>query len=205
MKHDSHEYNKLDARLRGRSCCSKCNSVSWRDKHTMYDLHTSWQSRILWSTKDFALSNHTQQNPLEDLSWPYSFTCSMDNQTKRSGDFRAGCPRCLWICMKIENILRIQSSSNQKWYICESVFGTLTIAAVYVRAANLVHQQHEDKSQHQRDTDEGMELLMTVRMFVTRSYHRLCSFLIRRGHLGLTVSVVSCCTESNKKTVTICF
>lgn len=106
MKHDGHKDNELDASLGGGSCRSKCDSVSWKGKHVTSDfvqknLHAPRQSRILWSMKDFAIIQaNTTQNSLEDLFWLCSFTCGMNNQTKRSGDFRAGCPRRFWICTK---------------------------------------------------------------------------------------------------------
>lgn len=40
-----------------------------------------------------------------------------------------------------------------------------TFSVVDMRTAYLVHEQHEDEAQDQRDADAGMELLVAVLMF----------------------------------------
>lgn len=40
-----------------------------------------------------------------------------------------------------------------------------TFSAVHMRAAYLVHQEHEDEAQDQRHADAGVKLLVTVLMF----------------------------------------
>lgn len=40
-----------------------------------------------------------------------------------------------------------------------------TFSTVHMRAAYLVHQQHEDEAEHQRHADAGVELLVAVLVF----------------------------------------
>lgn len=66
----------------------------------------------------------------------------------------------------------------------------LTFSAVHVRTADLVHQQHEDKAQDQRNADAGVKLLVSVLVFPTGAQNRLHFSLGLRHLCSPTVSVI---------------
>lgn len=69
---------------------------------------------------------------------------------------------------------------------------TPTITAVHVRTADLIHQQHEDEAQHQRDANISVELLvtMTVPVFSTFSHNSFYNLLFRNFCFQLPVAMV---------------
>lgn len=76
---------------------------------------------------------------------------------------------------------------------------------MHVRAADLVHEQHEDEAQDQRDSDAGVKLLVAVFVFDT-SAESCCCFCISLclGHLhhsGLALSVMSCIYREKENTL----
>lgn len=82
--------------------------------------------------------------------------------------------------------------------------GGRTFSVVHVRTSDLVHQQHEDEAQHQRDTDAGVELLVAVLMAATGAQDCV-NFPLRLGHFHDTpvaVVMVSTCRgqEQNVRT-----
>lgn len=65
-----------------------------------------------------------------------------------------------------------------------------TFSAVHVRASNLVHQQHEDEAQHQRDADARVQLLVAV-LVAGGGDHGLVSVHLGLRHFhGASVAVV---------------
>ena len=65
----------------------------------------------------------------------------------------------------------------QSFCTAQKTLGPLTVSRMHMGAANLVHQQHEDKAQYERHTDVGMELrvVMAVLMFMGNWYY--CCFV----------------------------
>lgn len=77
---------------------------------------------------------------------------------------------------------------------------------MHVRTSYLVHQQHEDEAQHQRDADAGVELLVTV-LVCPAGTQGCIDFPLRLGHFhdpAVAVVMVSTCrgTESIRQTDT---
>lgn len=75
---------------------------------------------------------------------------------------------------------------------------------MHVRTSDLVHQQHEDEAQHQRDTDAGVELLVAV-LVAAAGAQDCVNFPLRFGHFHDTpvaVVMVSTCRgqEQNVRT-----
>lgn len=66
----------------------------------------------------------------------------------------------------------------------------LTFSAVNVRTAYLVHQQHKDKAQDQRNADAGVKLLVSVLVFPTGAQNRFDFSLRLRHFCSPTVSVI---------------
>lgn len=73
----------------------------------------------------------------------------------------------------------------------------LTVGAVDVRAADLIHQQHEDEAQHQRHADAGVQLLVAV--LVLAAHFHLCFGLRRLDDAGLAVAVVATCSDTEMR------
>lgn len=65
----------------------------------------------------------------------------------------------------------------------------LTFSAVNVRTAYLVHQQHKDKAQDQRNADAGVKLLVSVLVFPTGAQNRFDFSLRLRRFCSPTVPV----------------
>lgn len=73
-----------------------------------------------------------------------------------------------------------------------------TFGAVHVRAAYLVHQQHEDEAQDQRNADAGVKLLVAVLVLPTGAQHRFHFGLGLRHLCNPTVVVVSTCRGTSQ-------
>lgn len=67
-----------------------------------------------------------------------------------------------------------------------------------MRAAYLVHQEHEDEAQDQRHADAGVKLLVTVLMFPAsaQGWFHLTLGLRHFHHSSLTVALVSTCRDA---------
>lgn len=65
----------------------------------------------------------------------------------------------------------------------------LTISRMHMGAANLVHQQHENKAQYERNTDVGMELCVVMAVLMVMGNRYFC-FVWRNHILCLTRLVV---------------
>lgn len=77
----------------------------------------------------------------------------------------------------------------------------LTLGAVHMRTAYLVHQQHKDEAQDQGHPDAGMKLLVTVLVFPAGTQGRI-RFPLWLGHFhdsGLAVAVVSTCRNTGQE------
>ena len=83
---------------------------------------------------------------------------------------------------------------------CLQPFVTLTFGGVHVRAADLVHQQHEDEAQDQRHPDAGVKLLVTVLVFAAGAQGGVCLALPLRHfhHAGLAMAVVRTCRQGHR-------
>lgn len=67
-----------------------------------------------------------------------------------------------------------------------------------MRAAYLVHQQHEDEAQDQRHSDAGVKLLVTVLVFPAGTQDSVC-LTLPFGHFhdsNLAVAVVCTCRDT---------
>lgn len=77
----------------------------------------------------------------------------------------------------------------------------LTFIVVHVRASNLVHQQHEDEAQHQRDADACVELLVAV-LVAGAGHHGLVRVHLGLGDLhGTPVAVVVVITWTQRRSL----
>ena len=62
----------------------------------------------------------------------------------------------------------------QIFWTAQKTLGPLTVSRMHMGAANLVHQQHENKAQYEGNADVGMQLcvIMAVLMFMGNRYYR---------------------------------
>ena len=65
----------------------------------------------------------------------------------------------------------------QNFCTAQKTLGSLTVSRMHMGAANLVHQQHENKAQYEGNADVGMQLcvVMAVLMFMGNWYY--CCFV----------------------------
>lgn len=81
-----------------------------------------------------------------------------------------------------------------------------TFIVVHVRASDLVHEQHEDEAQHQRDADARVELLVAV-LVADAGNQGLVSVHLRLRHLhgtSMAVVVVFTCGRTQRRSLFTC-